>query len=161
MRADPMSEHQSVWLATADQPTFPTLPGDLDVDVAVVGAGITCLTAALLLQRDGARVALIEADRVGAGTTGRTTGKVTAQHTLTYAGLIDKHGEGKARQYAEANQQAIDTVERLAAETSADCQFERAPAFVYTQVADDREKRSEEHTSELQSLMRNSYAVFC
>ncbi|HEY9562143.1 MAG TPA: FAD-dependent oxidoreductase [Nocardioides sp.] len=140
-----MSEHQSVWLATADQPTFPTLPGDLDVDVAVVGAGITGLTAALLLQRDGARVALIEADRVGAGTTGRTTGKVTAQHTLTYAGLIDKHGEGKARQYAEANQQAIDTVERLAAETSADCQFERAPAFVYTQVADDREKLEAEH----------------
>src|SRR3546814_6371738 len=82
----------------------------------------------------------MEGYRVGAGTTGRTTGKVTAQHTLTYAGLIDKHGEGKARQYAEANQQAIDTVERLAAETSADCQFERAPAFVYTQVADDREK---------------------
>src|SRR3546814_7345795 len=25
----------------------------------------------------------------------------------------------------------------------------------------DAEKRSEEHTSELQSLMRNSYAVFC
>src|SRR3546814_3747166 len=28
-------------------------------------------------------------------------------------------------------------------------------------VAEDRNPRSEEHTSELQSLMRNSYAVFC
>ena len=54
---------------------------------------IGAYTTALLLQRDGARVALIEADRVGAGTTGGTTGKVTAQHTLTYAALIDKHGE--------------------------------------------------------------------
>src|SRR3546814_2981785 len=38
---------------------------------------------------------------------------------------------------------------------------ELAPAL--TALADDlaSRKRSEEHTSELQSLMRNSYAVFC
>ncbi len=142
-----MSEHRSVWLATSEQPSFPALDQDLDVDVAVVGAGITGLTAALLLQRDGASVALIEADRVGAGTTGGTTGKVTAQHTLTYAALIDKHGEDKARQYADANQEAIDTVERLAAEASADCQLERAPAFAYTQVADGRERLEAEHAA--------------
>ncbi len=142
-----MSEHRSVWLATSEQPSFPALDQDLDVDVAVVGAGITGLTAALLLQRDGASVALIEADRVGAGTTGGTTGKVTAQHTLTYAALIDKHGEDKARQYADANLQAIDTIGRLAREASADCQLERAPAFAYTQVADGRERLEAEHAA--------------
>lgn len=142
-----MSAHRSVWLATSEQPSFPALDQDLDVDVAVVGAGITGLTAALLLQRDGASVALIEADRIGAGTTGGTTGKVTAQHSLTYAALIDKHGEDKARQYAEANQQAIDTIERLAREASADCQLERAPAYVYTQAAPDREELEAEHAA--------------
>src|SRR3546814_7035251 len=30
-----------------------------------------------------------------------------------------------------------------------------------SETRDDEEERSEEHTSELQSLMRNSYAVFC
>lgn len=142
-----MSEHRSVWLATSEQPSFPALDQDLDVDIAVVGAGITGLTAALLLQRDGASVALIEADRVGAGTTGGTTGKLTAQYSLTYAGLIDKHGDDKARQYAEANQQAIDTIERLAAEASADCQLERAPAYVYTQAAAEREKLESERAA--------------
>src|SRR3546814_8510635 len=32
---------------------------------------------------------------------------------------------------------------------------------VYAGLSDDEKKRSEEHTSELQSLMRISYAVFC
>ena len=73
-----MSQHSSVWLATADRPTYAPLAGDLDVDVVVVGAGITGLTTALLLQQRGATVAVVEADRVGARTTGRTTGWVHA-----------------------------------------------------------------------------------
>src|SRR3546814_3392389 len=40
--------------------------------------------------------------------------------------------------------------------TPADAYFGRAPAIIKQ-----RERRSEEHTSELQSLMRISYAVFC
>src|SRR3546814_9153260 len=91
-----MSQHRSVWLATADHPTFEPLRTDLDVDVAVVGGGITGLTTALFLQRGGARVAVIEADRVGHGTTGHTTGKITSQHGLKYADLLRSAGEEKA-----------------------------------------------------------------
>src|SRR3546814_5421867 len=36
-----------------------------------------------------------------------------------------------------------------------------AKADEYKRLPKDEAKRSEEHTSELQSLMRNSYAVFC
>ncbi len=126
-----MSEHESVWRATAALPSHPPLPGDLEVDVAVIGGGITGLTTALLLQRDGARVALLEARRIGSGTTGGTTGKLTSQHALTYASLLERHGEGRARVYAEANQQAIGTVAGLVVELGIDCQLTRAPAYVY------------------------------
>lgn len=142
-----MSRRESVWRATAELPSFPPLEGDLDVDVAVVGGGITGLTTALLLQRDGARVALIEARRVGDGATGATTGKVTSQHGLTYANLLGRHGERTARAYADANQQAIDVVERLAQETSADCDLERASAFVYATAADERAALEAEHAA--------------
>ncbi|HEX6417090.1 MAG TPA: FAD-dependent oxidoreductase [Acidimicrobiales bacterium] len=133
-----MSEHRSVWLAGLDRPSWPPLDRDVDVDVAVVGGGITGLTTALLLQRDGARVALVEADRVGGGTTGHTTGKVTSQHALVYRGLVERRGERMARLYAEANQRAIDTVGALVEETGEDCRFVRAPAYVYSPGPDER-----------------------
>jgi len=126
-----MSERTSVWLATADLPTFAPLDRDLDVDVVVVGAGITGLTTALLLQQRGARVAVVEALGISARSTGRTTGKLSSQHGMTYAQLRDDAGEDVARTYAQANQEAIATIERLAAETGADCDLVRAPSYLY------------------------------
>lgn len=144
-----MSDHRSVWLATATHPTFAPLGTDLDVDVAVVGGGITGLTTALLLQRDGARVALIEAGRVGAGTTGHTTGKVSSQHGLKYHQLIQDAGEDKARTYAQANQQAIGWIRDLADDIGADCDLQMAPSFLFTTAPDEVEDLEAEHAAAL------------
>src|SRR5512134_1491794 len=140
-----MSERRSVWLATTEPSTFPTLDGDLDVDVVVIGAGITGLTTAVLLQRDGARVAVVEARKVGGGTTGGTTGKVTSQHGLVYRRLVDRHDEGRAQAYAAANQHAIDLVEQLAGESTIECGFRRLDAIIYATDADQRAQVEAEH----------------
>ena len=123
----------SVWVGTtASSPSFPALPATVEVDVAVVGGGITGLTTAWLLKQAGAKVAVVEADRVCSGTTGYTTAKVTALHGLTYAELVATHGLDKARQYAQANQAAVERVASLVEELDIDCQFERRPALTYT-----------------------------
>lgn len=131
-----MTDHRSIWIPPDAAPPAPRLDGDVTADVAVVGAGITGLTAAWLLQRDGHRVVVLEAHRVATGTTGHTTGKVTSQHGLVYGRLAREHGEDVARVYGEANQQAIATVERIAGETGADCGLQRVPTYVHTCDAD-------------------------
>ncbi len=125
----------SVWVATTTSTSYPALRGRIDVDVAVVGGGITGLTTALLLARAGARVAVVEADRIASGTTGYTTAKVTSLHGLTYAQLISTHGQDRARQYADANQAAVEQVATLVDQLGIDCHFERRPAFTYTTEA--------------------------
>ncbi len=128
-----LAQHNpSLWVGTTAASSYPPLAGRVDVDVAVVGGGITGLTTALLLKRAGATVAVVEAGRVASGTTGYTTAKVTSLHSLTYAELIDKHGEDKARQYAQANQAAVGQVAALVDELDIDCQFERQPAYTYS-----------------------------
>jgi len=127
-----VTEHASVWLGVDDRPNYPALTGDAQADVVVIGAGITGLTTALLLQRAGRSVTVIDLHRVASGTTGHTTGKVTSQHGLIYAELAQHRGEGTARAYGEANEAGVTMIAELAEETGADCGVTRAPAYVYT-----------------------------
>ncbi|MDL5361011.1 FAD-dependent oxidoreductase [Halalkalicoccus sp. NIPERK01] len=139
---DDHARDESPWLATTDGPRFSALDGDRTVDVAVVGAGIAGLSTAVHLAEDGIDVAVIERDRVGAAVTGHTTAKVTSQHGLKYDHLLDTVGEERARQYAEANQDALEEV----AERSEgfDAEFERAPAYVYADDSDGRRQVRDE-----------------
>ncbi|GAA0928090.1 FAD-dependent oxidoreductase [Kribbella koreensis] len=113
-------------------PRYDALQGDTTVDVLVIGGGLIGLTTALLLARDGAQVALIEAQRIGSRTSGHTTGKVTSQHGAIYATLVARHGTAKARQYATANQAAVEQVAALIDAEGIDCEFLRTPAYVYS-----------------------------
>src|SRR3954468_11874669 len=85
-----------LWIATAPGTTFDAVADPLDVDVAVLGGGIAGLTTALLLQEQGADVAVIDSDRIGLGATARATVKVTAGHGLRYAQIARRHGEDAA-----------------------------------------------------------------
>ncbi|MCH6265640.1 FAD-dependent oxidoreductase [Neobacillus citreus] len=121
-------------------PSFEALNEDLSVDVAVVGAGITGITAAYLLTQEGLKVAILEAGTVLNGTTGHTTAKLTAQHDIIYDELISHFGEEKARQYYESNLSAIEFVERLVNEKGIDCDFSKEDAYVYVTTEQSKKK---------------------
>ncbi|MEJ7718504.1 MAG: FAD-binding oxidoreductase [Thermoleophilaceae bacterium] len=106
----------SLWLHESPVTTYPQLDGDLSVDVAIVGGGIVGLTAATLLKRAGATVAVIEAGRVARGVSGHTTAKVTSLHGLRYSGLASSWSEEAARAYAESNQAGVEGIAQLVEE---------------------------------------------
>lgn len=71
------SEHtSSYYAATRHQAEYPSLQGEHHFDVAVVGGGFTGTSAALHLAERGYSVALIEANRIGWGATGRNGGQL-------------------------------------------------------------------------------------
>jgi glycine/D-amino acid oxidase-like deaminating enzyme/nitrite reductase/ring-hydroxylating ferredoxin subunit len=107
-------------------PERPPLEGERRVDVAVVGAGITGMTAALLLARAGREVAVIDQSVVAGGTTGHSTAKITSQHGLTYAGLPAAQREP----YGQAMEAAKEQIAAFVDE-GIECGFRRRAAYVY------------------------------
>ena len=127
----------SVWLDSSERTDYPPLDGGTEVDTAIVGGGIAGLATAFELLEAGQSVAIVERGRIVEGTTGYTSAKLTSQHGLVYDHLLEHFGEREARQYARANEAAIDAVESTVEEYDVDCDFERTPAYTYTESADE------------------------
>lgn len=121
---------KSIWQDTVKLPTFPPLEKDTYVDTLIIGGGITGLLCAYYLQKQGEDCLVLEADRIGGGTTAHTTAKITAQHGLIYHKLLSRHGETVARGYYDANTDAIAEYRRLAQDIN--CDFTTADNYIYS-----------------------------
>ncbi|MGD6793237.1 FAD-dependent oxidoreductase [Metabacillus indicus] len=119
------------WRDTSNLPAFPKLSKHITVDAAVVGGGITGITSAYLLAKEGLKVALIDSDCLLNGTTGHTTAKVTIQHDLIYHELIQHAGKDGAKHYYEANQAGLDFIRNTVKEKNIPCDFSNQDAVLY------------------------------
>ena len=140
-----MSEekHESLW-SDVEMPGYPALDGDIRVDVAIVGAGITGLTAARLLVREGKRVAVLEQSKVGSGTTGGTTAHVTQVPDLRYRDLRSKFGRDDLRVVVDSSRAALELIASQVEEDAISCDFARVPAYLYTEQASEVSRLEEE-----------------
>lgn len=129
--------HTSYWQETLGAPArrYAALDHDLTVDVAIIGGGITGLTAAAELKAAGKRVAVLEADEIGSGTSGYTSGHLDATTDLSLPRMISEIGEDHASIAAVALRQSIDQIERRCRKYG-DCEFQRVSSYQFTQSVD-------------------------
>jgi glycine/D-amino acid oxidase-like deaminating enzyme len=107
-------------------------------DVAVVGAGLTGLTTALLLGRAGRSVLVLEADQVGHGTTGRSTAKVSCLQGTQLSTIAGKHSDAVVRQYVEAQREGQAWLERFCADHGVPVQRRDAITFAHSAGGESR-----------------------
>lgn len=115
---------------------FAPLAHDLVADVAIVGGGITGVTAALLLKQRGYRVALLERDRIGRGDTGHTTAHLTAVLDRRPADLVHALGADHAGAALEAGFAALDQIARTVREFGIRCAFDWVPGHLHARPGD-------------------------
>ncbi|MFC7360290.1 NAD(P)/FAD-dependent oxidoreductase [Nocardioides astragali] len=114
------------WLDTSSPgPDRSTTDVGGKVDVAVVGAGLTGLSAALHLARKGASVAVLERDTVAFGASGRNGGMATTGLSIGFRDAIARYGFESASAMFLAYNDAIDSVEKLVGEEGIDCDYAR------------------------------------
>ncbi|WP_082232535.1 FAD-dependent oxidoreductase [Halobacillus massiliensis] len=139
------SHPESLWRKNANLPSFEPLKNSEDTEVAVVGGGITGITTAYLLAKEGKQVVLLEADHLLNGTSGHTTAKVTAQHDVIYDELIQHFGEDNAALYYRAQEDAISSIEKTIQELNISCQWKREDAYLYATTSEGALKLEKEN----------------
>jgi glycine/D-amino acid oxidase-like deaminating enzyme len=121
-------EEKNYWLETVAPPLPPPqsaveLPES--VDVAVVGAGFTGLSAARALAKRGVQVAVLEAETSGWGASSRNGGMVLTGLKLPVPTLIKRYGKQAVQRMYAASLESIDCVEQIIREEKIDCNFSR------------------------------------
>lgn len=123
---------RSLWEdITLKEEIYPTLKKKMTVDIAIIGGGITGLTAALELMRQGKTVVILEANQVGSGTTGNSTGNLYIPIQPYYHKLLNKFHLDTLKLVAQSRQKAIDYIENVVNTHNVSCNFTRRPMYFY------------------------------
>ncbi len=114
------------WLDTATPSgDYTETPIPRQVDLAVVGAGFTGLSTAYHAAKAGLTVAVLEANTVVWGASGRNGGMSTNGLGIGFTSAIKRFGEQKAKEYIDLYNDAVDLIESIVTENNLDVDFGR------------------------------------
>src|SRR6218665_27645 len=110
-------------------PASAPLQGEVRADVLVVGAGFAGLSSAIELAQRGYRVALLEADRVCSGASGRNGGQAIVGYASGLAPFEQQLGPDGARRAWDMSLEALDLIDERIAQFGIDC--DRVDGYLY------------------------------
>ena len=143
-------EHtKSYYAATVNEVTdYPELEGTVAADICVVGAGFTGVATALTLAERGYSVALVEANRVGWGASGRNGGQLI--NGISGLGRIrKKHGDGIADMLWDLRWRGNDIIHERVEKYGIDCDLKGG--FIETALKPRQVADLEEYAAEMEA----------
>jgi glycine/D-amino acid oxidase-like deaminating enzyme/nitrite reductase/ring-hydroxylating ferredoxin subunit len=128
------------WEDSSSMSRYPALSRDVTVDVAVIGAGITGLTAAYLLKRAGRTVAVIDRGRCGGVDSGHTTAHVTCVTDLDLSDLVKHFGRDHAQAAWDVGLAAMVEIDTIVTDARIDCDWTWVPGYKFAALDADLAK---------------------
>ncbi len=134
----------SLWLdIDFDKPKV--LDKNINVDILIIGAGMTGLSTAYQLRNSNLNICVVEKNLIAHGVSSKTTGKLTYLQDNIYSKLKDK-----AKLYYKSQKEAIEIVKNIVEENNIDCNLEKVASYIYTEK--DNDKKLIKEKEKLQDL---------
>jgi len=118
-------------------------------DCLIIGGGITGLTTALLLQKEGKQTAIAEAHTVGFGTTGGTSAHLNTFADTTYAEAESAFGETGAKLFADAIGEGFQLIKTNIEDYRINCDYTSKTGYLYAENEEEVKQLSEIYQSAL------------
>jgi gamma-glutamylputrescine oxidase len=122
-RVSPMAAAETSYYAHSalPAPDRPTVTGQVDADVCVIGGGIAGCSTALHLSERGYRVVLLEAQRIAYGASGRSGGQAIAGYACGQHKLEQEVGLEDARRMWDISLEGLELIRDQVARHAIDC----------------------------------------
>lgn len=142
-------DHKSIWKSTSAPLPFRGAPfSGLDhCDVVIIGAGITGLTAAYLLQSRGRKVVILDKDGVAEGDTAKTTAHLTVELDVRYHDLLSRLGQETVEQIVASQAATLKQIESTVEELGIHCGFRRLPGYLFSETPEGVEDIDKEYNA--------------
>jgi glycine/D-amino acid oxidase-like deaminating enzyme/nitrite reductase/ring-hydroxylating ferredoxin subunit len=136
------------WADSALLPRLGKIDSDVDVDVVVIGGGITGLTTAYLLLSAGKSVVVLERAQCASIDTGHTTAHLTMVTDTRLSELVSRFGRSQAQAVWDAGLAAIDQIASIVDEHDIDCAFEWVDGYRHAPGGEPGSQRLDEFRNE-------------
>ncbi len=144
-------KNNSIWAEGISCDKYPKLNENVDVDVLIIGGGITGVSAAYHLINCKKKVCLVERNEIGMGISAKTTGKLTYLQDLMYSKITKKHSMEIAKEYLDAQKDAIKLVNQIVKKHNIDCNLTKQKSFLF--ASNEEEVSKVKHEQELLTYM--------
>lgn len=139
-------QNKSIWLKEIKPLHLKPLQEDKEVDVLIIGGGITGISLAYQLKDTSLKVALVDRNQIGLGVTSKTTAKLNYLQENIYSKLTKNYSYEVAALYLKSQRYAIKMVKDIIKKENIDCNFEQVASYVFTnqksEVASIRKEKS-------------------
>lgn len=136
-------KNYSIWKDGVNLNDYSKLEKDINVDVLIIGGGMTGVSTMYHLRESGFRVALVEQNKIGMGVTANTTGKITYLQDKLYNELLKNFDFDTASLYLKSQIEARDLILSIIENNNIDCDLEEAKSYVYTNNENEIDKVKE------------------
>jgi glycine/D-amino acid oxidase-like deaminating enzyme len=129
-----------LWLESSSRPRrgrFPSLSRDHEVDIAVVGGGITGAAVAWRFADAGMTVAVLEGDAVGRGSTAASTALLMQEPDEDFVRLARRYGGRRAKRIWQLSREATRDFVHALKRLHIACDLQRRDSVYYAPTASD------------------------
>ena len=125
-------KNKSIWEELDNNFKMQSIDKDLDIDVLIVGGGITGISVLHQLMLNKIKCVLIDRNKCGYGTTGKSTAKITYLQEDIYGKIKDTLGEKIAQEYLKSQICAVELIQDIVEEYKIDCDFRKVSSYIFT-----------------------------
>lgn len=125
-------KNKSIWSNYLNNNDIKVIDEDKNVDIVIIGGGITGLSIAYSFLNDNYKVCLLEKNIIGSGITSKSTAKITYLQDGIYGKINRLRNYEYAKLYYESQREAIDKIINIIDTNNIDCVLQESDSYLFT-----------------------------